>query len=151
MIARLRPAAAPDTYALWLWANDPETRAASFGRGPIEWADHVAWLTTVLRDSTRRLYIAESADGRPLGSVRFDLLDNGVLRLSYALSPEARGQGLAQPLVAAGVQVLRADGLRASVQAEVSSDNPRSLRVFRNLGWEEEQTEARHVFRWNSL
>ena len=40
---RVRPAEERDLYSLWLWANDPETRRASFGRETIPWIEHVAW------------------------------------------------------------------------------------------------------------
>ena len=41
---QLRDATPADAYALWLWANDAETRAASRARDPIPWAAHVTWL-----------------------------------------------------------------------------------------------------------
>src|SRR2546423_11917390 len=40
----LRRGSRSDAYALWLWANDDETRGASFGRESIPWEMHVEWL-----------------------------------------------------------------------------------------------------------
>jgi RimJ/RimL family protein N-acetyltransferase len=136
----LRPADSADAYALWLWANDAETRGASFGRPPIPWADHVRWLRALLADPQARLFVARDAEDCPVGSVRFDSEDGWrTARLSYVVAPEARGRGHGRPLVERGVAALRAEHPDVRVRAEVVPGNARSVAVFRALGWTERE------------
>jgi spore coat polysaccharide biosynthesis protein SpsF len=135
-----RPADSADAYALWLWANDLETRGASFGRSPIAWADHVRWLRARLADPQARLFVARDAEDCPIGSVRFDSEDAWrTARLSYVVAPEARGRGYGRSLVERGVAALRAAHPGVRVRAEVVPTNARSVAVFRALGWEERE------------
>jgi RimJ/RimL family protein N-acetyltransferase len=144
--ARLRPARAVDAYALWIWANDPDMRHAAYDRAPIRWDEHLAWLARALHDPAHVVLLAESDTGQPLGAIRFESADGWQsARLSYVLAPEERGQGLARPLVRAGVERLRESRSAARVWAEVRADNVRSLRVFRWLGWQEAPAGERGV------
>jgi RimJ/RimL family protein N-acetyltransferase len=143
---RIRPADGRDLYCLWLWANDPETRRASFGRATISWSDHVAWFERQRRDEAP-IFIAETAEGQPIGSVRFDTEDRWrTARLSYVVGPEARRQGWSRPLVTHGVQHIRLLRPDATITARVMADNAGSLRVFRGLGWSESVEGRDHVF-----
>ncbi|MEO8633710.1 MAG: bifunctional UDP-2,4-diacetamido-2,4,6-trideoxy-beta-L-altropyranose hydrolase/GNAT family N-acetyltransferase [Gemmatimonadales bacterium] len=135
---RLRPAVAADAYALWIWANDPITRSASFERPPIEWSGHLQWLTAKLTDPTVLIFIAESHAGRPLGAIRLDTKDHwGVAELSYGLATEVRGQGLGYQLVATALRALKVLHPATRIHAEVGIANLPSLRIFRRLGWNE--------------
>lgn len=137
-LLRMRPVAPHDAYALWLWANDEATRAASFGRALIPWADHVRWLGRALTDPGQVHLVAELEDGLPVGAIRFESADGWqTARLSYVIAPEARGRGLSGPLVRSGVRWVRGSKAGVSIWATVMRANARSLRVFRNGGWEE--------------
>lgn len=136
----VRRAAPHDAYALWIWANDSGTRTASHARAVIEWRAHVEWLDTRARDANSLVLIAETLEGRPVGSVRFASEDEWkVARLSYVVAPEARGQGLSRSMVRAALSVLESEHEPESVVAEVLSTNEASLRVFRGLGWTERE------------
>lgn len=141
----LRRAERTDAYALWLWANDPETRRASSGRATIPWAEHQSWLSDRLPDQSALVLIAVTPDGQPVGSIRFDTADAwATARLSYVVAPEARGRGLSRPLVAKGTALLRQERPGVEVRAEVLDDNARSLAVFRDAGWVEAATPGGH-------
>jgi RimJ/RimL family protein N-acetyltransferase len=143
---RVRPAEARDLYCLWLWANDPETRRASFGRETIRWSDHVAWFERQRRDEAP-IFIAETTDGQPIGSVRFDTGDGWrTARLSYVVAPEARQQGWSRQVVTHGAQLFRLQRPDATITARVMADNVASLRVFRGLGWNESVEGGDHLF-----
>jgi len=146
----LRRTTAHDAYALWLWRNEEESRRVSFEQAPIGWAEHVDWLRDRLDDAGAIVLVAEFADGRPVGSIRFDTQDDWrTARLSFVLAPEVRGQGLARPLVLEGVQYLRGSHPRAAIHAEVRSVNERSLRVFRGAGWIEDASSDGCVRFWS--
>jgi len=145
-VLRLRPAETGDLYSLWLWANDPETRRASFGRSIISWSDHVAWFERQRRDGSY-IFIAEIAESQPIGSVRFDTADGWrTARLSYVVAPEARRQGWSRPLVTQGVELLGVRRPGATVTARVMADNNWSLKLFRGLGWNESLDGGDHLF-----
>ncbi|MDZ4863707.1 MAG: bifunctional UDP-2,4-diacetamido-2,4,6-trideoxy-beta-L-altropyranose hydrolase/GNAT family N-acetyltransferase [Gemmatimonadota bacterium] len=144
---RLRPGLAADAYPLWLWANDTVTRAASFGRPPIEWQKHREWLGAQLADPAVLLLLAEATDHCPIGVLRLQTSDHWVTaRLSYGLALEARGRGLGHALVTAGLDALRAFHPLARVEAEVATGNAPSLKIFRRLGWSEQRSADRIVF-----
>ena len=143
----LRPAVAADAYMLWLWANDAESRAASFGREPIAWEAHVVWLDGCLRSASHLVLIAGLGSGQPAGVIRFDTADNWqTARLSYTIAPEVRGRGLALALVHAGTAAVRTQHRMVHVRAEVTRGNERSLRVFSQAGgWVETETDGSDV------
>lgn len=146
---RLRRADERDAYALWIWANDPETRHASHDRAVIGWREHVDWLSRQLSSADAVVLIAEVGDGRPGGCARFDTADGWrTARLSYVIAPDARGQGLSRPMLEAAVAWLRGEvAPRVTIIARVLPHNDRSLRVFRACGWNESAAEqGAHLF-----
>ena len=60
-----------DCRRVFEWANDPETRKASFFDAPIPLADHERWYADSLDGDRRILRIAE-VDATPVGLIRFD-------------------------------------------------------------------------------
>src|SRR6185437_9338902 len=70
---KVRRARTSDEELLLEWANDPEARRNSFSHARITEDEHRHWFSSKLRDDeTCVLLIAETADGVPLGMVRFD-------------------------------------------------------------------------------
>lgn len=138
MTLTLRPAGPPDAYAFWVWANDPETRRASHNRPLIPWSEHVEWLDRVLHDDQIRALVAEEADGCPVGWVRIQTSDRwSSAWVSYVIAPEARGRGLGGAMLSLGVRAAIADRPDLMLFAKVIGDNPKSLHLFRRLGWDE--------------
>lgn len=135
----VREARPEDAYALWIWANDLGTRTASNGRPEISWADHYKWFRDRLDDPSHTILLGLTPTDQPIGTIRFDSADEwATARLSYLVAPEARGLGLSAPLVSAGLMQLDRLHAHLNVWADVMLSNPRSLRVFRRLGWREE-------------
>jgi RimJ/RimL family protein N-acetyltransferase len=141
---RLRAATEDDAGLLLRWANDPDTRTASFSRGPIDPATHATWLRSVLGDPARRLWIA-LADDAAVGQGRLDVLSPGDgERISISVAPEARGRRLATPLIAAVCAEAHGD-----VEAEVRLENTASRRAFEAAGFlEVDRDDDRSVLRW---
>jgi hypothetical protein len=83
---RLRSTNLADGEMLWLWRNDPLTRAQSRTSEPISWKDHIKWLSTTLDRSEGRFFVAER-NGIPLGTVRFDPLQAGGHEVNIAIAP----------------------------------------------------------------
>ena len=130
----LRPARPDDAAPLFAWANDPATRAASFDRAPIPWPEHLTWLTVVLADPERRLWIAEEG-GIAVGQVRVDRAPDDIGVVSIGLAPGARGRGLGRTVLGLGVAAaIRALGIRRA-RAVVMAANLPSRRLFEGAGF----------------
>lgn len=135
----LRPARADDAYALWLWANDADTRRASHGRGEIPFDQHLAWLSRRLADPATLMLVAEEESHLPMGAVRFESTDGWRSAcISYVIAPGFRGMGRSRPLVCEGLARLDQLHPGTRVWAQVMTENLASLRVFRGLGWTEQ-------------
>ena len=130
----LRPARPDDAAPLFDWANDPATRAASFDRAPIPWPEHLTWLTVVLADPERRLWIAEEG-GIAVGQVRVDRAPDDIGVVSIGLAPGARGRGLGRTVLGLGVAAaIRELGIRRA-RAVVMAANLPSRRLFEGAGF----------------
>jgi UDP-2,4-diacetamido-2,4,6-trideoxy-beta-L-altropyranose hydrolase len=137
----LRAATPADEEIWWHWANDPASRAASFRSDPISIAGHHRWFFARLADPQARLLIAHTADGLPLGSVRFERLTTTAERtqwlVSLALEPACRGHGLGVPLLQEAIGWLRRGWAgRGELLAEVKPDNLASIRLFTRAEFE---------------
>jgi RimJ/RimL family protein N-acetyltransferase len=126
---RLRPATVADAALLLEWRNDEATRQASHNTGVVTPEDHARWLDALLRDPSRRLFIAE-VNGDPVGSVRADRDPDGACHeLSWTVAPSARGRGLGIPMV----RRLLAE-VTGPVRAEVKPGNLASVRMAEAAG-----------------
>jgi UDP-2,4-diacetamido-2,4,6-trideoxy-beta-L-altropyranose hydrolase len=126
---RLRPATVADAALLLEWRNDEATRLASHNTGVVTPEDHARWLDALLRDPSRRLFIAE-VNGDPVGSVRADRDPDGACHeLSWTVAPAARGRGMGVRMV----QLLLAE-VSGPVRAEVKPGNQASVRIAEAAG-----------------
>ncbi len=145
MIA-LRPAVLDDAYPLWLWANDPESRAASGDRAIIPWAAHLLWYHDRLESPNALILIAEGPDRQPVGVIRFETTDGWrAARSSYGVAPESRGAGIGWELLTEGIAELRRRSPGVVIEASVRAANPASLRLFERLRWRSEPSRGDHL------
>ena len=130
---RLRPATATDEARLLAWANDPGTRAASFGWASITAGDHAAWFASRLADPDVRIWIAE-ADGAPIGVARFES-SGGRAVVSVSLAAERRGQGLGSRVIGLASRRLLDELPVDGIDAWMWSGNDASAGAFRAAGY----------------
>lgn len=93
-----REATLEDAQLLLDWRNDETTRVSSHNMGLLTLSSHVKWLKDSLNNKHRTILIVELG-GVAVGTVRKDELDNGLVELSWTVSPEHRGLGLAKAIV----------------------------------------------------
>lgn len=132
----LRPAMHDDSEMLWLWRNDPVTRAVSREPAPIAWHDHARWFEASLAEARRHLWMAEHG-GVPVGIVRFDEStdDSGTFEVSINVRPDARGGGIGRAILrAACAQFLERPGC-SRIVAAISANNLASQRLFESCGF----------------
>ncbi len=140
---RLRPATIADAELLFVWRNDPLTRAQSIHTEPVAWERHLAWLAASLQNQARQLFIAEQvlpAEQAPvvLGTVRADRI-NSDYEMSWTVAPGQRGNGWGRKMVAALIDQLPAG---AAYQAVVLNTNPLSQRIAVGLGLVEKSSTS---------
>lgn len=145
----LRRAAAADEALLLRWANDPQVRANSFTPEPIDPADHHHWFHAGQANPNRLQAIAKTADGCPIGQIRFDREPASTegggseATVDLSLDPCARGQGLADELVRLGLQTMEQHwGPATDAVAEVLPSNAASNACFARAGFTPETVSA---------
>lgn len=130
---RLRPAVEPDRDLLLAWRNDPAAVRFSRGHRAVLPQEHRAWFSARLIDPSTRIWIGE-VDGVAVGQVRVDV-DAGTGLVSLVVAPEARGRGLAVPLLWGLEIALRGDLQVGDLVAEVHVENEASIRTFERAGY----------------
>jgi UDP-2,4-diacetamido-2,4,6-trideoxy-beta-L-altropyranose hydrolase len=140
VIVRLRRATEADCTLLWHWVNDPAVRTAAFHADPIPWSDHLQWFESRVHSDRSVIFIAEAADGTPVGQVRFDVNPGESAEVDISVAREWRGRGLA-------AQILRlaCDGYQAqaadTLVARIRPGNVASLRAFERAEFQQTGTD----------
>lgn len=138
----LRLANMEDAEELLAWRNDFLTRDGSHTTTAIRLDEHVNWLSATLKNPSRQLFIAMDF-GKPVGTVRSDCTDL-ICELSWTVSPQARGHGVAKNMVA-----LLAKQISTAIRAEVKKTNVASIKVaeFAGMHLEYEENGVLHFKR----
>ena len=127
-----------DLKHIFLWRNDPVSCEQSLGKKPISWKEHKLWFERVLNSEEHCLLMCFSEILQTnIGVVRFDIVESHAV-VSINLAPDLRGQGLGRPCLSAAIN--RFGELFeeiCSLTATVRSSNEASLRLFRQIGFEE--------------
>lgn len=133
---RLRDAGLSDARMLWDWANDTETRKASFSSEEIPWETHRAWYEKIIHDPNHYFWIAVDGNEASVGSIRFALQGNEAT-LSISIAPHSRGQGFGAEIVMTATKKLLAMSDVRMIHAYVKPENTASSKLFRKTGFTE--------------
>ena len=132
-----RLATLDDEALLLEWANDPATRGNAFSPEQISAETHAAWFRNRVGNKAEcRLYIVETVDRTPIGSVRFER-SGDEWEVHYSVAQHFRGRGLGRPALAAALADLAAEMRDATVFGHVKENNHASRRVFESLAFQE--------------
>lgn len=132
---RVRRAGIADEALLLEWTNDLTTRRSSFSQEPVQASTHRAWLCERLSNMEGcYLFIVETAEGAPLGQVRFERSGH-AWGVHFSLAPAFRGQGLGRPMLHAALCEFRSRVAGAVIEGLVKQENERSRRIFEALGF----------------
>jgi UDP-2,4-diacetamido-2,4,6-trideoxy-beta-L-altropyranose hydrolase len=127
---RLRKVHPEDCELLWKWANDSEVRACSFSTELIPWDTHRSWFLRQLEDSRHHLFIGINGEDKPIGQVRFDILDNQYAEISITLDGNHRGRGYGTLLINLGVEALLRQTPVKAIHAWIKPYNIASCKAF---------------------
>ncbi len=137
---KLRRATIHDADLLLEWRNDPQTKKGSHNINEIQRDEHISWLTKIIKNTNRRLLIAEY-NGVPVGTIRVDHSDGGAHELSWTVAPNARGKGLGKRMVA-----LLANSIAEPIRAEVKAGNKASICIAEYAGMKYDREENGVLF-----
>jgi UDP-2,4-diacetamido-2,4,6-trideoxy-beta-L-altropyranose hydrolase len=128
----LRSAEPGDARLVFEWANDHDTRAASFRSAQIPWGEHETWFAARLGDAACRFFIAEH-DGRPVGQIRL-AVEGSHAEVHLNVAAAERGQGHGLEMLRLACAEAEGAGIRGLV-AHVKPDNASSLALFERAGF----------------
>lgn len=137
---RLRPADQDDCQRLWEWRNETVTRESSFNTRPVPYQDHQSWFSRKLADPATKIFIAEDAEGRQIGYVRFDIQENHA-EISVSVDQRERGKGYGPIAIRLGSDELLSSKSVKCISALVKATNPASIAAFRRAGFVVRGTE----------
>jgi UDP-2,4-diacetamido-2,4,6-trideoxy-beta-L-altropyranose hydrolase len=137
----LRKATIDDVQTTFDWANTPATRQFSINKDPIPWDNHRAWFTAKLTDSNCWYGILEQ-DGKPVGSIRFDITDATAL-ISYLVY----GKGFGTLLMKLGMEgLLQQIKSIHEIHGFVFEENIASMKTFERFGFDQTSSDGMPLF-----
>lgn len=125
----LRSPSQADAHGIWLNANDPTVRAASFSSEPISWEEHSRWFAKQLDDPRYRLLLASNVEGEEVGQIRFEI-SNTEATVSLSLVASMRQQGWGSALIDRACEEIFATSAVRIVHAFIKVENVASSRAF---------------------
>ncbi|KKK70557.1 hypothetical protein LCGC14_2922810, partial [marine sediment metagenome] len=135
----LKPATMEDADILLEWRNDSETRKASIKNGFITKKDHLKWLSGIINNPLRRLFVAwlklEDYYGLSMrvGTIRADYSvphNYKTIELSWTVAPNFRGQKIGKKML-----MMAADRFpHHCIRATIKPDNAASIRMAEYVG-----------------
>lgn len=128
-----------DSENLFKWRNHPSVRVFSRSSDPIDFSDHEAWLSAVLKDTARALLVGELG-GEAVGVVRFDVQGDRA-EVSIYVVPDAQHQGVGSRLLrAAESWFIKHYPQVHHIEAQVLGANVPSNELFIKAGYDVEST-----------
>jgi RimJ/RimL family protein N-acetyltransferase len=131
----LRKAEIFDFEITYEWANDSKVRAYSYNKNKISHIEHSDWFLSRLDSKDCEYYIL-MYEGKPCGSIRFDIEDEVKARINYLIDPKCTGQGLGTLILLEGLKYLQKNlPLIQRVYGFVLHDNIASKKIFKKLSF----------------
>lgn len=126
------------------WRNLDWVIALSAAKHMVTREEHAAWFTKVLASAAHLFFIVETLEGNGIGILRFDREKDNA-SVSIYLFPEFQGKGRGKHILRLGCAqaFARWSDLR-SIRATVRSDNAKSLKAFRDVGFMDESEGEEH-------
>ncbi len=129
----IREACDSDIFTYFNWVNDPLVRSSAFNSNTIDIEEHQTGYKKQLNDSNSYLFFLE-ANRLPIGQIRFNCKAEKAF-IDYSLDEFVRNRGWSEQLIRLGASKLHTS--RPSIiNAEVKSNNVKSISVFTRLGFE---------------
>jgi UDP-2,4-diacetamido-2,4,6-trideoxy-beta-L-altropyranose hydrolase len=130
----LRKAGKDDCRFVWELSNSREVREVSFSQASITWETHREWYGKMMKDKDCFFLIAETPEGVKAGQVRFRINGKNAA-ISTSLTPEFRGKGYGNMLIAQGSESLFRSSKVGVIHAYIKAENKGSVKSFVGAGY----------------
>lgn len=134
MKIKIRNAVEDDLLDTWCWYKDISTRQMSGNTDSIDFDKHKSWFYESINSKDRLLFIGVDHNDKNIGLSRFDLLDQGLVRVSITLNPEMRGKKLSSPFLQESINEFSLNGMNKFI-ATIRKENISSIRCFEKVGF----------------
>lgn len=152
----LRPLKLADASDIYLkWINDPEvTRGMASGYFPTTQEQLTSYVTGALKDEhTVFLAVCEGND-RHIGNVKIDRIDWFARTCEIGIiigEADARGKGYGKEAMQLCIDYIFQDLNLNKITLAVFENNPAALKLYQNLGFQQEGRFVKHVFKEGQL
>ena len=134
-LLKIKRAALTNARLLHSWRNDEAVRRSSHDLKSIDYAEHLAWMTSMLERQGSDLLLATRGDD-PVACIRFDCEGNRA-RVSIYTDPLLQGKKLGRASLVAAIEWLRAERPNVVViEADVINRNDASKAMFLSAGFD---------------
>ena len=137
----LRKAEKKDCRFIWELSNSRSIREVSFSGNQIPWEHHREWYGKMLADKNCFFCMAETADGKRAGQVRFRINGKDAV-ISTSLAMEFRGKGYGSVLIYEASSALMADSKVKTVHAYIRPENKGSMKSFEKAGFRQVELDS---------
>ncbi len=127
----LRDANYNDAEILFKWANDSDVRKNAKSNEIIKWENHLIWLNEKINNSNTKIFILYCKE-KLIGQIRIDKIQEYWV-IDYSIDFKYRGLGLGKKIV----ELLLNRFKNYKFKAIVKRENEFSIKVFKNLGFEQ--------------
>ena len=134
----LRKVTRKDAEVLLNWRNLPSVREFSKSSSEIGVTTHEKWFLSRISNPLLNefFFIIEQA-GSSAGTVRADLVSDGVFKISIIVDSNYRGRGIAKEAIYLLLQLLKEKYPNSEIRADVHKDNLVSINLFKKIGFKE--------------
>jgi RimJ/RimL family protein N-acetyltransferase len=137
LVRPVDPQTDADVRFLFDLANEPTVRQAGFHSDPIPWDTHVDWVKHHSESAESLLLCGEHHELGRCASIRFHQRAERDWEIGIAVTPAARGKGIAREAALRGIRLLRQTHPNHRIIAIVKPENEVSLALFRSLGFQQ--------------
>ncbi|UQV21849.1 UDP-2,4-diacetamido-2,4,6-trideoxy-beta-L-altropyranose hydrolase [Vibrio sp. J383] len=128
-----------DIKLVYEWQCSPSTRKYALKSAPPSWAEHQAWMSKKLTETSDYFYMVTNRLGhRKLGVVRLDRIKVGHYLVSIFVEPGSYGQGVASQ----ALEMVDAIHPDVTLHATVLKANCASQRLFQRAGYQQVDDET---------
>ena len=120
------------------WRNDPKIYQYLLNPAPVEWDSHVKWGYKVISSDRVFFYVGYDNE-RPIGTVRFDILEDEkqTAEVGIYVDPNLQSKGIGSKLLLAAEKTFKKQTGIDRIKALVLKENKASYRMFEKNGYQD--------------
>ena len=137
-----------DSEQILSWRNNPEVFKFFFNPNPVTQDEHGKWFNNILTRSNIYFFMG-ILDEIPVGTVRFDKIDEESFEVGVYLDPTFFGKGLGTQLLQQGedelLKLIKEE--KIDIVAKVLPENEASIKLFNKGGYNKQYIKLKKEVR----